>query len=306
MDISKDMIDDFVRGLLPEAKANEIKKMAETNPELSEAINEAKIDLALANQLLTAEIKNLTDSWQNEKSVENKKINLRKTKTNNLLKVFTIVAIGISAISLVSLAIYKFITSKDTLDMIKEENQQINKEEEIDYGPDVNITNADQNTNEELNSQGQQISLKKNKKILFAAKLYPTIDNTIILRRGISPQQTDLNQDLLNYYQIKDITSLQKSLDTFGLKSSIGILASELLSRIYFESGKFEKSINLLTALVSLNHTEQEKYEFMLLLNYYCILPKEIKKYQELKATIQADSNHEYFNETSLLKDNIE
>ncbi|MBK9254523.1 MAG: hypothetical protein IPM42_03440 [Saprospiraceae bacterium] len=305
MNISEDKIDDFVNGRLQEEEMNKISEMAKSDPDLTTAIEDAKITLAISNQLINDDIITMTNQWK--ENAKNEIANQPpETKFQNKKSLLRLI-LGIILIFITAIFIYTNFTHETTSKNSNNTTESINQDIKIDDSIENSETPIPTIPEEESEEKGlNSKDIKQNKqqssqRKLIASRLMPPLQKESILRSA-SDKEKQLNiSTIFELYNQKNLKGLETALAIQKENSAVQILTKELIARILFEKGDYQKAIIIFEELVNIDMPNREEYEFMLLLSYYIVQPLQTKKFSYLKSKIADDKDHTYHSEINQL-----
>lgn len=311
MNISEDKIDDFVNGRLPKDEMNEIIEMAKSNPDLNTAIEDAKLALVVANQLISEDIRSMTDQWRvnanNNPNEQNSNSNANdKDSKNNVRSYRSLLFLALGFILFLILANVMFNQSNDdNSSEVLQKSETINTElspmdtisNQADEKRPINSPTNNEGNSEKEGSNSNEASEKSqpnSQRMLIASRLMPTLEKESILRSESNSAVQSHTTKIIELYNQKDIQGLKKMLLTQKQNSAIQIFTKELIGRLLFEKGDFKEAISIFGELANFDIPNRDEYEFMLLLSYYLTQPLSSDKYNYLKNQIANDKYHTY------------
>jgi len=302
MNISEDKIDDFVNGRLPKEEMNEIIEMAKSNPDLNTAIEDAKLALVVANQLISEDIRSMTDQWRVN---ANNNTNGKDSK-NNVHSYKSLLFLALGFVLFLVLAYVMFNQSNDdNSSELLQKPETINTElspvdsiaNQSDEKRPINSPTKNEENSEKEGSNSKEASEKSqpnSQRMLIASRLMPTLEKESILRSESNSAVQSHTTKIIELYNQKDIQGLKKMLLTQKQNSAIQIFTKELIARILFDKGDYKEAIIIFEELANFDLPNRDEYEFMLLLSYYISQPLSSEKYNYLKNQIANDKYHTY------------
>jgi hypothetical protein len=296
MDIDEKKIDDFVQDRLPAEEMKHIAAMAEKDPELAMAIEDARIALLVANELVAEDIKTLTENWKKQEdfSQPNKKHSAKPSMNKTIVSVILLIFLIFSGI-------YYLINSGKKASGVKEampaENQILEEKDSPTLSnPDKDTSEQRSQTPLDLKPNGSENDHleSRNQRLIIATRLMPPFKKPSNLRSSSENEYSRDYNDMIRLFESDDLQGLKAFITTQSSGSELQITARELYARLLFQHGDYKKAAETLEGLLSMDAQATDDYEFMLLLCYYADPADKQVKFRELSNKIAADNNHTY------------